>query len=456
VLDSRSSSIPLLPEGRGIAGAGVSIRWLMWLTIVLAPFAAGPRLPGFGNFGSNLALIPFLVCLAFFLPRVRQGRAALRESAYRSMLLSLLALFAWAALLTVANGVRWSLDSSLLGHGAVQASLAKATAPLFIATLIWGGFELGRRLSPAYLENAVRFSFAVFIAYTVLQVASAAIPNPVYSLLWPLFEADTSTNSGRAYFAQFHRVNGPAIEPAEFARVLAIFFAPWLIISERRGAGVLAFGVLIAGCFASLSFVGLYCAALLGLCVLLFSRRPLLPLLIALAGFLALLPFSFWILQERLIDRLFEVDLSTLIRTRYASISLELLLEHPLIGIGWSMEPLFFPDRLQGLLWIPEVLRDIETVNGLAAKSMLLRLTLYTGLPAMMVFLATVARQVYRQYASAQAFPLHSRVAMVLLLVLAVGIVDGGILTTFYPWLAIGLAIGNASAHRKYKEEAAA
>src|SRR5690606_31136096 len=128
------------------------------------------------------------------------------------------------------------------------------------------------------------------------------------------------------------------------------------------------------------------------------------------------------------------------------AISLELLLEHPLIGIGWSMESLFFPDRLQNLLWVPEVLNDIATVNGLAAKSLLLRVTLYAGLPATIVLLAVMARQVMRGFAAADAFPLHSRVAMILLLVLLIGVVDGGIITTFYPWIAIGLALGNASA----------
>ncbi len=428
--------------------------WLLWLTVVITPFAAGPRFPGFGDFGTNLALLPFLVCLTFFALRLSQGHSAANAGRHRAMLLSLLIFFAWAALLTLANGVRWSFDSLLLPHDAVPAALAKAMAPIFIGALLWGGFEIGARVSPEYLESAVRFSFAVFVGYAVLQVVSAVVPNPVYSLLSAIVEADTSTNSGSSYFAQFHRVSGPAIEPAEFSRTLAIFFAPWLLISRRRNAGVVALPVVLIGCSASLSFVGLYCGAWVLLCALLFSRRPVLPLLAALGCALVLLPFGYWVLQDRLFSRLFEEDLSTIIRVRYAAISLQLLLEHPLIGIGWSMEPLFFPDRLQGLVWVPEVLNDITTVNGLAAKSMILRLALYTGLPAALATLVVLTRQSLRGFAAGNAFPLHSRVAMILLLVLMIGIVDGGIITTFYPWMAIGLALGNASAHQHSAAEA--
>lgn len=427
----------------------MDIKWLMGLTIVLAPFAAGPEFPGFGNFGSNLALLPFLGCVLFLLLRLAQGRAAISAGVHRTILLSLLIFFGWAALLTLANGARWSLDSSLLAHDVVRAAFAKATAPIFIALLLWGGFEIGRRVSPDYLESAVRFSFAIFVAYTLLQVVSAAVPNPIYSLLSAVVEADTSTNSTEAYFAQFGRVNGPSIEPAEFSRTLIIFFAPWLLISLRPNAGTVALPLLLIGCCASLSFVGLYCALWLLVCTLIFARRPAMPLLIALTGMLVVLPFGYWILQDRLFGRLLEEDLSTIIRARYAAISLELLLQHPLIGIGWSMEPLFFPDRLRDLLRVPEVLNDIATVNGLSAKSLVLRLMLYSGLPAALLLMIIATRQVFKGFAGREPFPLHARVAMILLVVFVTGIVDGGILTVFYPWLAIGLALGNAAAAQR-------
>lgn len=408
--------------------------------IMALPFCAMAKPGVFGNFDANLALWPAL-CL---IPMLMMGRPfwdTFLSSGSEGRALRILAIcFGLTAVLTLLNGVRFSTQG-LEAYGTDPWAKSQRTAivPLLLAAIVGVGVTLGRCLPRATLDHALRVGFALTVGYVALQALSAIWPNAVYAHIWPLLEGARA--GSESYVSRFARLSGPTMEAAELAKLMLVMWLPWVIWPLQARARVWKVGLVLLIAGATLSLIGLA----LVLMVLGWMgvsgwagprlRRVAVGLLIG-AGLVALGvlwsddPGPIW---ARLIQRLTALgqDPSAQIRLSYNSAALRLITEHPWIGLGWSNEVFFFPQRISNVAHLWEVQTDLSTGNALTAKSLWLRLAMYMGLPVLMVFVLGVA--------GAARTP---RLRMALGLFAVAGAVDGGILTSLYLWVGPALCLG--------------
>ncbi len=392
-----------------------------------------------GNFDANLALyvVPLLVLLIIW-----QGGARmflLRGQGADVLRITALFLFA-CVILTLWNGANFSsIGVSGYGLEPFGKSLRTALVPLVLILLLLTGMSVAFILGRDLLQKAIVAAFLVTCLYSTIQFAALFGHSEFHDLLWPFFEG-ARDHQGLAAIARLGRLSGPTMEPAELAKLVLLLFIPWLIYPAT---GAFSAWLLIGALglvLATSSLIGV----LLTLIVVLYlwlkehpSRKWRLIVLAVLAG------IGFLLLREDLAPSLFERmaqlsdDPSALIRKTYNKAALSIIFEHPWIGVGWSNEVFFFPQRVVSLAYLWEVSQDLNTGNALTAKSLILRLGMYGGAFLTIVTLASIAWVLSRGNSIDQK---RARLCFGILLV--AGSIDGGMLTSFYLWVGPALTLG--------------
>ncbi len=392
-----------------------------------------------GNFDANLALyiVPLLVLLIIW-----QGGARmflLRGQGADVLRITALFLFA-CVIFTLWNGANFSsIGVSSYGLDPLGKSVRTAMVPFVLILLLLAGMSLPFFLGRELLQKAIVAAFLVTCLYSLIQFAALFGRGGLHNLLWPFFEG-ARDHQGLAAIARFGRLSGPTMEPAELAKLVMLLFIPWIIYPT---AGAFS-ARLLTGALGLVLATSSLTGVLLSLIVVLYlwlnehpSRRWR---LIVLAVFALIV---FLLFREDLAPSLFERmtrlsdDPSALIRKTYNKAALSIIFEHPWIGVGWSNEVFFFPQRVVSLAYLWEVSQDLNTGNALTAKSLILRLAMYGGAFLTILTLASIAWVLSRGHSLDQK---RARLCFGILLV--AGSIDGGMLTSFYLWVGPALTLG--------------
>ncbi|WIV50255.1 O-antigen ligase family protein [Marivivens sp. LCG002] len=423
-------------------------RFVSILFILALPFCAW-RKPGFlGNFDTNLGLyaLPLLVPMILWQGGARmfllrgQGGDVLRVVAV--FLLCCTGLTLW-------NGAQFSaLGLSAYGLEPLAKSLRTAVVPIVLLALVLIGMSLPFFIGRNAIQSAIIAAFLLTCLYSVIQFGGLVGRGGLHSLLWPIVEG-ARDNYGSPAIARFGRLTGPTMEPAELAKLVMLLFVPWFIYPA---AGLPSLRLLSVGfglVLATASLIGVLLTVVVGLYLWRGGRpsnrwRIMVIGLLGGAAMLALRDIIAPVVFERIST--LSQDPSALIRATYNKAALSIIIDHPFVGVGWSNEVFFFPQRVSNLAHLWEVSEDLRTGNALTAKSLILRLGMYGGVlgtGCMVTLIAWVLRK------GGSADQRRARLCFGLLLV--AGLVDGGILTSFYLWVGPSLTLGML-AYARYVE----
>lgn len=445
--------------------AGAVGRLFAVLFILFLPFSAVDIGLPLGGFAHNAAL-PFflalaLACMPVFWSGALRGLAARDEACFFGFVF--LIYFGWCALTTLISGVIFEYQAlDAFGFSPFTHSVARFPIPLFLGFVILVSFVAARFvLSPAALDRALFATAAIVTVYGWLQFYALEFHPAWYTRLALMLEGARIGQDflNIDYVTLKGRINLTTYEAAEGARLVLILLLPALFTMRLAGPFARFCRAVVAGSMflfilAAETLVGLAgLAALLAALLVMAPRRLqlLLALLILLAGVTGflLLPPEF-AERVRLVltnPGLAQADESALTRAAFAYATLKIVLAHPLLGIGWSKDIFFMGEAIPewGNTW--EVMRSVTTGEAVAAKSLALRILLYGGIPAFLLLAWFYLRLTFigfRRFARS-ADPRWKRLVLVLVTFGICGIVDGGILSTFYPWAALGLALGAAT-----------
>ncbi|WP_194093777.1 hypothetical protein [Marivivens aquimaris] len=404
--------------------------------LLTLPFCAMAKPGWLGNFDANLSLfvlVPLLPVLWF----TRTWRVVLVRGRGGVMLRAVVGLLLICAVFTVIGGVRLHFEGvTAYGLDPLPKSLKTAIVPLLLAVFVTAAAAVPSLARPADLQSAMVAGFALVAAYTAIQWVSLVAPNAIYSMLWPAIEG-ARDNGGVSAITRFGRVTGPTMEPAELAKLAILFFLPWFAFPAEGRANIwLLLGALTLAAL-SMSIIGLL---LVGMSAVLLIRhfRWLAIVVIAAAVSASLLPG----LTERLAN--ISHDPSAIIRSHYNAAALGLIAERPIFGLGWSNELFFYPERVSGISHLWEVSEDLRTGNALTAKSLMLRLAMYAGLPVLIGTISTITWALIGGRSRAL-----SRARFALAIFAIAGAIDGGMITSLYLWAGPSLCIGALIAERR-------
>lgn len=419
----------------------ICIAFIAWL-----PFSTVAHVGLLGNFDSNLSLYPFAPLLGIFMINGLFIRMLLSGGAEGDILRALFVMFVVVAVFTAINGFWFkSLGYFAYGLDPLNKSLTTAIVPLLIAALYILTAGIARYLEPSKLELALMLGFWLTVGYTALQFISHLVPNPIYGLIWPWVEG-AKDRGGVPYFSIYQRLNGPTSEPAELAKTLLILYLPWIIFpfdGNVRWGKFAIVGVLTAASQAITGFI-----ILLFVFGILFLSRRINSLLKFSVAYLALTAIVLLAVTDGeilggLSDRLSSLgdDASANVRAIYNLTAMQVAWDYPFFGIGWSNEIFIFPQRLAEAPYLWEIRQNIEDGVALTAKSLLLRLLMYTGIPLFVITLAFIAIKLTSSRLSGSQLD-RRRTRLTFMLLFVGGLVDGGIVTSFYIWAATALPLG--------------
>lgn len=421
--------------------------------LLFLPFCAVARLGLLGGFDANAVLLLFFPLFAWQVLTGQTKQALVSRAKGSSLVRRYLLVFLLAALFTPINGSLLLTPSSIsnsYGMDPFRKSLVTSIVPLFIFAAFLSMYVLAMRLGRERFQKIIMISFWVVIAYTILQVSSKVVPASIYDALWPILEGSRD-NDGLPYIERFNRINGVAHEPAEFSKLLLVYFLPWLVFPLDSKRRLLPIFITLGLGAATLSIIGIILA--LAAVVLIFMSRSSVSgsRLIVLAIFYVLLVFALLFAETTLqpyLSRLsaLDEDQSTIIRFTYNVAAMQLALENFWIGLGWSNELFLFPERVAHISYLWEVRNDIATGNALTAKSLGLRLLMYFGFPLFAYFMYVTAKAfVFSGHEATRTDRARARFVFFMLVIASV--IDGGILTSFFSWgiLAFPLAFLNAA-----------
>ena len=427
---------------------GVLLQSLMAVFIVTLPFSAVVNVGLLGNFDSNLALFPFALLFFGLLLSGWMSLALGLQSPCAQYIRWAVLYFSVCAVFTALNGVILSAEGiSAYGHAPLSKSLKTMIVPLFLACLVVTSFTLAATVPAARLQRWIETSFVVFAVYAAWQILS----DPVPILGNPPFQALLEGARGpveQPYLQKYGRVNGPTLEAAEFAKTALLLFFPWFLFPAVGALRVWRLVAVFVMVGISQSLAGIITLGIV-LISLLVSRRTEAFLRGALALgiilFVVLLPLFQDQIFGRIIGRLNAggTDDSTLIRYTYNMVALKLVLQNPFIGLGWSNEIFFYPENISSIAGLWEVQKDIANGNALTAKSLMLRLMMYSGLPAFLVMVFATA--LIALGPSTGVGDNNSRLRLVFLMLAVSGTLDGGIITSFYLWVGPAFCLGFAA-----------
>lgn len=433
------------------------------LFILLLPFSAVQIAPAAGDLGMNLGL-PLLapLLLALFLQPAPFPLFGRIEDPYQRLVRAVFWFFLWSAFTTVLTGILFEYSNiEAYGMTPFAYSLPRAPIPLIIGAVVVVSFMLASRaLPPLTLERLLIASAMALTLYGCVQIYARAVAPDWYPPLAAWLEAGRNRTGGSPidYVTFSGRLNLTTYEAAEAARLLLIVYIPVVLTpvvpgADRllRAALLVSMILIIAIAQTIVGIVGL--ATLLAVWILLLLRRHRLASILVLAGVAAivvpLLPEEF---TERVASMMQNqdaehLDPSLVTRAALAVASLQVSIEHPFWGIGWSKDIFFLGDAIPewGYTW--ELQQYLLLGEAISAKSLVLRLLLYAGFPALLLLASIYVRTFLAaiRCAMRERHPLAIRAALVLATFVVCGVLDGGFVSAFYSWAALGLALGAAS-----------
>jgi hypothetical protein len=426
--------------------AGLFLTFIGCIFILSLPFSSVANIGVLGNFDSNLALYSFIPLVALLVFSGLFTKTLFYSGPEGGILRVMFLMFVIAAIFTVANGFRFkSLGYFAYNLDPLDKSLVTSVVPLLIAVLYISTACVGRYLKPQRLEASLMAGLWLAIGYAAVQFISYHFPNPFYSFIWPLVEG-AKDRGGVPYYSIYQRLNGPASEPAEFVKLLLIFYLPWVLysINDKIHWGRLFIICLLTA--ASKSITGYVLLAFV-FAVLFFSNRVKFSFkgvmtYIVLSAVIVVVATGGEVLGD-ISNRLSELenDASTNVRATYNLTAMQVAFDYPILGIGWSNEIFLFPQRLADSAHLWEIRRNIEDGVALTAKSLLLRLLMYTGIPLFVIVLGVISMKLASRNLSGSRIDI-SRTRLAFMLLLIGGAIDGGIVTSFFMWAATALPLG--------------
>lgn len=417
-----------------------------FIFVLCLPFSTVTHIGILGNFDSNLSLYPFIPLFALLAARGYFANTLFYNGPEGKILRTLFLSLIIVAIFTIINGY-WFRSLGYLAYNLdpLQKSLVTSIVPLFIAILYVTTACVACYIEPRKLEKALMIGFWLTVGYAALQYLSHQFPNPLYDFIWPIIEG-AKDRSGLPYFAIYKRLNGPSSEPAEFVKTLLILYLPWVIYTFDKKIQWGKFLIICILTIVSQSIIGYIILAFV-FTMLYLSKRVKFSFK---AAFIYLI-FSAAIVVVAtegevlggISDRVSSLggDASANVRAIYNLTALEVVWDYPLIGIGWSNEVFLFPQRLADKPYFWEIWQNIEDGVALTAKSLLLRLLMYTGIPLFVIVLTVVASKLLSRNLSGNKIDI-GRTRLTFLLLLIGGAVDGGIVTSFFTWAATALPLG--------------
>ncbi len=447
------------------ARSGRLTRVFAVLFLVALPFSSISFGLPIGEFDHNasLPLLLFLMMAILLTFGRRQFAGISNQDICYSFLVAILFYLAWCALITLITGVVFEYQSlDAFGFSPFTHSIVRFPIPLFLGMVIFASFIIARFiLPPKNLERAYFAAALVVTVYGWIQLYALEFHPDWYRRLAVIFEAGRISEDHRNvdYIALRGRLNLMTYEAAEGARLLLILFLPalWTMKSQRRFTRYLQ-GVMIASMvvfiLAAETIVGLVgLGVFLGLVLLLAPARS--RALLAVATVAAAM-IAFVLIPEDFVDRLRTVvtnpglaqaDQSALTRAAFAYASLNILLDHPVLGIGWSKDIFFMANAMPewGNTW--EATRSLSRGELVSAKSLAIRLLLYGGVPAFLAFCFYYMRLFFKALRNFRQSgnPVWKRLILMLATFGVCSTIDGGILSSFYPWAALGFVLGSGS-----------
>lgn len=417
---------------------------------IFLPFCALSTNGVFGDFSANASLPLYLLFFVSGVLLVVFGQLGwlIRAPSFKVNVI----FFSICAILALYHGASGELrQRNFYSLDIEKKAIVSSIVPFFLLGLIYCGYYFNRSFGPRGVRRIVKIQVLLIVLYSLLQFSSGYFQNPVYESIFPFVEGFRYSDGGEGYFVQYGRLSGPFREPAELAAFCIVAFLPWVLFSGRMQIAGLCILLYIV-VFSSQSLGGVVLLLVLTALGIVFRRRSILNFFAA--GYLVFSVMVFWAsgAQEAVIDALdgsylgvrllgHGEDPSILVRSAYANTSIALILEHPFLGIGWSNEVFYFPGIVDSFGWIWEVKKNLETGDALAAKSITLRLALYSGLCAFLVWAVVLLIIVFR--------PIHandfdrnlaiSRGRFGFFVIVVVSTISGGILTSFFYWFWLGV-----------------
>lgn len=430
------------------ANSGYLTTALAVLFVATLPFSAmaSMALTITGNFNANLALYPFLLLVPFLIFHPILHDVLWRKGPEGRIIRTLVVVFALVGALTLINGYQLQAEGySAYGLTPLDKSVLASFVPLFIALLFLVSATVAQGIPAPTLQKTIDFAFWLVIGYCLLQAYSISRPNDLYSTLWPIIEG-ARERDGLAYTMIYERINGTTTEPAELVKLLLILFLPWALfpVSGRISwAKVFSIVVLV---IAARSIVGLIMlAAVVPLLMLSGTvRSPVKIQLTILAIITVLVGLVFGAdllgtIPERLSN--LRYDPSFQVRSAYNGIAIDIVKEHPILGIGWSNEIFFYPSRLREFTRLWEIRQNLLEGEALTAKTLILRLVMYTGIPLFATIVTVVVNSLASRNSSGDVRD-QTRTRLAFIMFGLGSMIDGGIITSFFVWAGPALALG--------------
>lgn len=422
--------------------------------LVFLPFSAFPRLGLFGNFDANLALYPFLLLVPLLFLNGMIPRMTLRRGAEGEILRAFLLVMIGAAIISILSGIALAMDNrDDYGIKPIPHGFTSAIAPLFLWVLFATMTAIGSSLSASRLQRALMAGFWLSVGYTALQFSTVFGHNPLYEALWPIIEGMRDFG-GQSGFQIFHRLNGTTAEPAELGKLMFLLFLPWVLYPAWGTRSTMKLGLVFLIGLATLSIVS-FLLVLMSVPLILAMRRTggqsKAMIIVLIVVFLVVMTFTAPIADlffSRIIDRISNIafDPSSIIRAKYNLTALQLILEYPVFGIGWSNENFYFPARVADISYLWEVKRNLATGEAMTAKGLFLRLGMYLGIPLLLVFYLTPLVCIARTQVNRMAYDVErTRFAFMLF---GVTTLYEGLITSFFLWAGPALCLGRQLATR--------
>jgi hypothetical protein len=434
--------------------------------LVALPFSAVDLGLPVGDMGGNLALPAFAALALVLLPAgLPFPLWAIDGDPFERLVVAIVRFFLWCALVTLATGVVFEYQGlDAYGLTPFAHSLPRAPIPLVLGAVVAVAWIVGARVLPPETADRVMLAMAALIAvWGVVQLLALSGAPDWYGPIARAIEGQRALAQGEAGFVDYvswtGRLNLTTFEAAEAARLLLIVYLP-VIVTPLDGRAPGPARLILAAAMAVFIVSAETIVGLAGLALFAAMMLPLLPGRIRF-GLVALAPFAVVLVALMLPDSFAErlramteirdigsFDQSVLTRAAFAVGSLDVLLAHPLTGIGWSKDIFFMIDVMPewGMTW--EVVRSLTTGEAVAAKSLVIRILLYGGVPAFGLLAFAYGRAAvaaYRRRAPG-GDPVMVRGVLVLAMFAFCGLVDGGLLTAFYSFTALGLVLGQMSA----------
>ena len=415
------------------------------LFLITLPFSAFHQVGLLGNFDANLALAPFLLLLPIILAKTAFVPVLASRRIEAKVMRGFILVMIFASFGTILNSLILNYTGvSAYGVGPLEKASKAIVVPIFLMLLVVSTFIVGSRLSSIQVDRALRTGFYLTCAYTAMQVISAVFTFPPYDYFWPIVEGARPNDT--SYIERSNRVAGTTQEPADFARLVILFFLPWIIYpaAGQRKKYLVFLAMLLV--LASLSLTGILLGAIAIVYFVLVPRlvsvKQLLIILTTLAVIMLALHVSgaFTEITSRVASS--GDDQSVAVRYEYNFAALKIIFDHPILGIGWSNEIFVFPEKISHLGHLWEVRENLEEGSSLTARSLALRVGMYIGLPAILVLVYLGHKATNTKYTFRSNPTDNARTRYTFFIFCVGSVIGGGNVTSFYLWAAPALYLG--------------